>query len=140
MKNVSSLRSVFTVMFLGITFWACGPKPQVGKTDKDDYGCKQPPPNVFTSAGVDIEFAKSTFGKVVVGDIKIKTDPQVVTLASKAATDDQILSYLRCLARNRDGFTNAQIAYLEQMNGFLRTNPSPEQFLEWQGKNPFPKN
>lgn len=40
------------------------PSPQ-----PDLEGCSPPPPDVFTKVGVDINFAQSTYGKVVQGAI-----------------------------------------------------------------------
>ncbi len=111
-------------------------KERVGKTD--DYNCKEPPPDVFTSVGIDINFAKSKFSKVVTGDIDVKVEPEVISLASKAVTDDRIRNYLQCLSRHRDGFTVEQIGYQTILAAFMQTNPSPELFLEWQKENPFP--
>ena len=126
-------------MFLAVILFlqGCAPKPVI-KPTTDDYGCSQPPPDVFTSAGVDLKFAQSTFPKVITGDINIKTNPQVLTLTSKAAKDDQIRSYLRCLSMKRDGYTPEQAAHLDYLSLFMQTNPDAEQFLSWQRDNPFP--
>lgn len=112
-------------------------KPQKSM-EIDDYGCVPPPPDVFRAAGIDIQFAQSTFGKLVVGDINIKTNPQVIALASQAVIDDRIRSYLRCLAIRRDEYTHEQAAYLEALSLFMQTKPNADQFLRWQKENPFP--
>lgn len=113
------------------------PKPVIFPSSYD-FGCNQPPPDVFTKVGIDVHFAKSTFGKIVTGNIDVKSNPQIVTLASKAVTDDRIRSYLRCLAIKRDGYTLEQAAYLERLSAFMATLPSAQQFLEWQKINSFP--
>ncbi len=105
----------------------------------DQYGCSAPPPDVLKTVGIDAKFAQSTFGKVVTGDINISLDPEVVTLASQAMTDERIRSYLRCLAIKRDGFTPEQQTYLEEMYGFLGIKPSPDRFIEWKKLHPFPR-
>ncbi len=115
---------------------ACAPTPQIEM--KEDAGCLRPPPDVFTQAGVDVTFAQSTWGKVVTGELKVKTDPKVVSLASNAATSDRISGYLRCLAIKRDGFTPEQAAYLERMLQFSKASPTAEQFQKFQDTNPFP--
>ncbi len=139
MRTLKSLRIVFIIVWGVNLFLACGPKVVKHQIDEHDYGCKQPPASVFTSAGVDINFAKSTFGNVVIGDINIKTEPEVIALASKAATDAQIKSYLRCLLIKRDGYTPEQAAYFDQINAFLQTKPTTEQYKDWHEKTPFPK-
>lgn len=121
-----------------ITYAGCSPKgiqPQGGES----HGCKEPPPDTFTSVGIDARFAQSTFGKVVTGDVDVKTNPSVLSLASKAVIDARIKDYLRCLAINRDRFTPAQAVYLETMNNFFATRPTPEDFMRWQERHPFPE-
>ena len=132
------LLSLLVVIYQGCKPIADKPDPLEPKTDP--YGCVEPPNDVFTSIGVDTKI-KSTFGKVVTGDIDIKTDPQVFTLASKAVTDARIRDYLRCLAIHRDHYTNEQAVYLDQSISFMQTNPppTPDQFLSWQRQNPFPR-
>lgn len=116
---------------------ACGPKPVLPPPTVVE-GCPQPPADVFTQVGVDATFAQSTYGKVVVGTIDVKTQPQVVTLLSQAVTDTRVKDYLRCLAIRRDKFTPEQAAYLEQLNSFVATKPTAEQFIQWQREHPFP--
>ena len=101
-------------------------------------GCPQPPHDVFIKTGVDIKFAQSTYAKAVVGAIDVKTTPEVVTLLSQAASEARMRDYLRCLAIKRDGFTREQAAYLDIFNAFVATKPNPDQFTQWQQKNPFP--
>ena len=108
--------------------------------DIDKYGCVQPPSSIFTSAGIDLHFAKSTFGKIVIGNIDLSSNPQVISLATKAVTNDRIKSYLRCLAIKRDGYTQQQAVYLEELSAFMSTKPTSKEFISWQKANPFPVN
>ena len=103
------------------------------------FECDRPPADVFTATGIDFQFAESTFGKVVTGDIKVKSNPQVIALASQATIDYRIRSYMRCLAIKRDGFTHEQAAYFDLLAGLLSTKPTTENFLKFQEKYPFPK-
>lgn len=105
---------------------------------EDKHGCKEPPPDTFTSAGVDARFAQSTFSKVVTGDVDVKIHPSVVSLASNAARSAHLRDYLRCLAINRDKFNTAQAIYLDNTNAFLETKPTPEAFMQWQQMYRFP--
>jgi hypothetical protein len=130
-----AIGSVLAIIILG-----CEPKPVISPPPtQDTFGCVAPPPSVFTQAGVDITWAKSNFGKVVIGDLSIKTDPKVITLVSQAASDFQITSYLECLARNRDHYNNDQIAYLHMFNAFVSTKPTADQLATWQKDHPYPK-
>lgn len=117
---------------------SCAPKAARVTGETDQFGCKEPPPSVFTAAGIDAEFAQSKFGKIVTGDINLKTNPEVISLASKAVTDSRITSYLRCLAIHRDGYTQEQAAYLEELTSFMRTGPTAEEFIKWKSEYPFP--
>ncbi len=122
----------------GITVLGCFAPRQVRSPSGQSTPCDEPAAYVFTAAGIDARFAKSTFGQIVTGDIDIKSDPRVISLASQAATDERIRAYLRCLAIHRDHYTHAQTAYFESLSGFLTTKPSAAQFIEWQSANPFP--
>lgn len=123
-------------MFLCV---GCAPSPaRPLQPDMDKYGCNVPPPDVFTSAGISVDFAQSTWGKVVTGDIKVASDPKVISLASQAATDARIQDYLQCLAINRDHFTVDQVTYMRTMASFMSIKPTAAEFTEWQRNNPFP--
>lgn len=116
----------------------CAPK-HIPAPKEIDHGCERPPEYVFTAAGIDIEFARSTFGKVVTGDISIKANPQIFSLANKAVLDERIRNYLRCLLIKRDGYTPEQALYFDELSAIMRTNPTAREFLEWKKTNPFPK-
>ena len=116
----------------------CAPKGEVPPHGEDHYGCKEPPPDSFTSAGVDARFSESTYGKVVTGTVDFKTLPAVVSLASQATRDARINNYLQCLAIKRDGFTHAQVIYQQDTTAFLSTNPTAEEFMKWKQHHPFP--
>jgi len=134
-KWIVLMKSICLILLI---FSACSPKP-IARGEPDAYGCIAPPASTFASVGADISVAQSTIGKVVTGDIKIKTQPEVINLLSKSVVDQELLSYLRCLAINQNKFTPEQAAYLESMFRFSATNPSPGQFQKWQDSNPFPK-
>ena len=138
-KGLSKIFQFLIASFLLIAIISgCSPKAVHPEKDKDDFGCNPPPPDVFTSSGIDIKFAELTFNKVLTGKVNIKTDPQLLTLTSKALTDDRIQSYLRCLSIKRDGYTREQAVYFDNLAAFMRTNPNSDQFIAWQNKNQFP--
>lgn len=131
------LRRIQWVFAACFAYAGCAP---VGEhpLGEDKYGCNVPPPDTFTSAGVDVRFAQSMFGKVVTGDVNVRTNPSVVSLVSQAVRDARIRDYVRCLSINRDKFTHEQVLYLDTMTAFMTTSPSPEAFLKWQEMNRFP--
>jgi hypothetical protein len=77
-------------------------------------------------------------GKVVLGGTTLNTDPGVVSLLTEGAMDMRLRSYLRCLAMHQEGFTAEQGVYLEQLWGYLTTNPTAEEYQSYVEKNPFP--
>lgn len=135
----TGIRSCLLLIMLAsyIACAGCSPKAELSG-DGESYGCKEPPPDTFTSVGIDAHVAQSTFAKVVTGNVDVKTNPSVVSLASKAARDSRTRDFLRCLALNRDKFTHDQVIYLDNMNAFLATNPTPENFMKWKESYPFP--
>ena len=128
--------ALLTPCLLILAVQGCGPKPITSSSQ--DSGCTAPPADVFTQTGIDLEFAQSTFGKVVTGDLSVTTNPEVVSLASQAASDERMRTYLRCLAIKEQGYTQEQAAFLDLQAAFLATNPTPEQLMQWQQENPFP--
>jgi hypothetical protein len=96
-----TIKYCFLVLLLLDVFFYSGcvstPIPvKPGESKVGLYGCPEPPPSVFTAAGVNAELMKSIADSIVVG--KFSITPEVFSLASKAVADEQIRSYLRCLA------------------------------------------
>ena len=125
------------ILSMGVSL-ACNLTKPVPYGGLDDYGCNIPPESVFTTNGIDISFAQSTFEKVITGDVTFKTNPQVISLASQTVRDAELRTYLRCLALNRDKFTPEQIAYFENLSAILATDPTTKEMLSWSENNPFP--
>jgi len=134
-------RQLLPLLILLATFLnvGCHPAPVQVSFEKDQFGCPIPPPDVFTQAGVDFSFAKSTYKDLVFGGVDIKTNPQVVTLASKAVTDSRIRDFMRCQTIHRDKFSPEQAAHMDMFNGFLSCNPTPDHVIQWQKNYQFPK-
>jgi uncharacterized protein YjbI with pentapeptide repeats len=132
------ISNALIAFMLLIYLHACAPVPVSShKSELDEYGCTVPPPDTFTSTGLDVRFAQD-ITKVVTGEINIKTEPKAQTLITTAANDDRMMGYLRCLMIRRDKFKPEQVAYFEQLTRFSRTNPSPDAYQKWMNDNPFP--
>lgn len=130
---------MISCIIICIYLWSnCSPKPIPNVNITDQYGCKEPPASAFTAVGIDVDFAQSKFGQIVTGDLNVKTNPEVISLAGKAITDSRISSYLRCLAMHRDGYSKEQAAYFDDLTAFISTQPSAEAFITWKKENPFP--
>jgi hypothetical protein len=104
----------------------------------DSNLCPVPPPDIFSSVGIDFEIAQAQFGKTSLGGIKIKDDPQIISLASKAANDDRIWAWYSCLEELRNGYDKCQVAWISRSRNFLKLNPSPDQYLKFLKEEPFP--
>jgi len=75
------LERMLCILF-GVCLWiSCNPKTVDNTSKVDQFGCNEPPPDVFTSVGIDADFAQSKFGKIVTGDINLRTNPEVISLA-----------------------------------------------------------
>lgn len=118
---------------------AIAENPPMPAPTPDLYGCVAPPSAVFTKLGVDISVASASYSKLVLGKIDVKTDPGVIDLVGKASREATVRDYLRCLAVARDKFTLEQASYTDRFNAFMATNPTPDQFIQWQKENPFPR-
>jgi hypothetical protein len=105
----------------------------------DSFGCNPPPSAVFTKLGLDVSVASATYSDLLLGKIDVKTDPVVIDLVGRASREATVRDYLRCLALARDKFTAEQASYTDRFNAFMVTSPTPEQFIQWQKDNPFPK-
>ncbi len=104
----------------------------------DQYGCPPPPEPTTQTLGIEASLASVKILKLALGELSVKTDPNILELASKTATDAYARSYIRCLALARDHFTSEQVAYLDVLNAFLTTKPTADQFIAWQDKHPSP--
>lgn len=118
--------------------WSTGCAPTAYTITSDAHLCPLPPPQVFSSVGVDIQVAKLMFGTLTTEGAGFKIDPKVISLASQAAQDEQIWAYLFCLEDMRKGYTKSQTAWFRRSRDFLKTNPTSEMFMAWQTNNPFP--
>ena len=140
-SHVLNIRLIILLHFIfaSVFYSACSPKP-VATPPPDDFGCQPPPPDVFLAANVNVRFVQSTFSDFVTGGVDLGVMPEVISLASQAAIDTRITSYMRCLAIKRDGYSQEQAAYFDHHTAFMATKPTTELYLEWMQTNPFPGN
>jgi hypothetical protein len=105
----------------------------------DHNGCIPPEPGTLGKLGIDASLLNFKYQRVAIGALSVKTDPQVVDLLTRATRDASVRSYLTCKAIKEDGYNQEQAVYLNQMNAFMATSPTADQFIQWQDKNPFPR-
>lgn len=136
------IRSRISLFYLVLATWlvsaACSPRA-VPTGGLDEYGCPKLPPDTFTSAQVDVSSRIDAFQNLMKGEVDVKSDPRVLSLASQAARDSFSRDKIRCLAMRRDKYTPAQAMHLDDRTAFLSTNPNPDQYLNWSKMNPFPE-
>ena len=119
---------LFILLVFCMLAFGCAPKPVITKEDR--YGCKEPPPTIFTSAGIDVSFGSILFRELSLGNVNIKTDPEIISQATELTQHLIVRDYIRCLAMHRDHYDQEQIIYLDTMNSFLQTKPKPEEFIK----------
>lgn len=111
------------------------------KTSKIHPNCPEIPATTFEKVGLDATAGALQFGKLVtVGELTVKTDPQIISGISQSVRDDQITDALICAAKERGELkTYEQIAHAWKVARFFaRTNPTPAEAMEFFKQNPFP--
>jgi hypothetical protein len=116
---------------------ATRPAPPPTQPTIDKWNCNVPPPTVFTSVNVTADVS-AAYSSLASGKIGASIDPRLISLLSQAVQDQQITSYLRCLAINRDHYTNDQALYLEVFNDFIATKPTAAEVIAFRSSTPFP--
>jgi len=89
----------------------------------------------------EVELAGLNVGDFALGKIDFKAKPELRELMTKAASDLTLVQYLKCVAVARgeiDKDSLEQKDHIENKFYFMRSNPTPEQILQWQRDNPFP--
>lgn len=114
---------------------------QTVKTSKIHPNCPAIPATTFEKVGLDATAGALQFGKLVtVGELTVKTDPQIISGISQSVRDDQITDALICAAKERGELkTDEQIAHAWKVARFFaRTTPTPADAIEFFKQNPFP--
>jgi hypothetical protein len=106
--------------------------------EKGSFGCPLPSPAAIEKTGVDIKVLESKVGAYVFGGVTVIATPGVERLASEAMVDAEIRAYLRCVQSHNTTMTLEQVSYFNKMNAYLRSNPLPDQWLQWHREHPFP--
>ena len=110
----------------------------------DIYGCSKPTKLYIERSGFEFDLHDSDLLNVItfniIGNVKFKIEPKIIPLLSRAAMDEFIRDYIRCLAKNRDRYTKEEIDHICARMDFMKTNPNPEQVKNFIKDNPFPKN
>ncbi|MBX3326724.1 MAG: hypothetical protein U0223_03330 [Nitrospira sp.] len=103
--------------------------------------CPEIPATTFKAVGLDARAGSLKFGQLVtVGEISIKSDPQIISGISQSVRDDQTTDALICAARDRGELkSEEQIAHAWKVARFYnRTNPTAEDAIKFHKENPFP--
>ncbi len=110
------------------------------KTVKIHQNCPEIPATTFEKVGLDAKAGALQFGKLVtVGELTVKSDPQIISGISQSVRDDQVTDALVCAAKERGELkTDEQIDYAWKVARFFRTNPTPVNAMEFYKQFPFP--
>src|SRR5438093_2416414 len=87
----------------------------------------------------DVIIAETYFEKFVRGNLDPIKDDQAFRVYSQILKDQGVQDYFACRAV-RSGYivTQAQAKYINSKIDFMKTTPTPGQYVEWELKNPFP--
>src|SRR5437870_408939 len=85
-----------TTQALGVMAILLGCSPTAQLSTIDELGCPKPAPSVFTQSSFDATVGSSTFGKVITGNVALKISSSVTDLMSKAARNEELISWLIC--------------------------------------------
>ena len=131
------LKKFILCCVLLVTFTHC---VQPVKTVKIHPNCPEIPATTFEKVGLDAKAGALQFGKLVtVGELTVKSDPQIISGISQSVRDDQITDALICAARERGELkTDEQIDYAWKVARYFRTNPTPADAMEFYKQFPFP--
>ncbi|MEO7858881.1 MAG: hypothetical protein ABIU05_00315 [Nitrospirales bacterium] len=111
------------------------------KTVKIHPNCPEIPATTFEKIGLDAKAGALQFGNLVtIGELTVKSNPQIISGISQSVRDDQITDDLICAAKERGELkTYEQIAHAWKVARFFgRTTPTPAEAMEFYKQNPFP--
>jgi hypothetical protein len=97
MQLSNILKKAITCCALVAAFTHC---VQPVKTSKIHPNCPEIPATTFEKVGLDATAGGLQFGKLItVGELTVKTDPQIISVISQSVRDDQITDALICAAK-----------------------------------------
>jgi hypothetical protein len=130
------VRQLLILSLLVLAAAACVRAVTTPRPTIDELGCAVPPPTVFQRVGTTAELAKATIGKTDIAGAKVAVTPDVISLVSQAALDEQLAAYYHCRALKALSPDDAQ--WLMELTAFAKTRPSAEQMASWQREHPAP--
>lgn len=110
----------------------------LGKNSLDCDG----PPQVGVLNKQELTLAGAKFREFSLGQIDYKSQPDLVELMTKIASNLLLVNYLICDSLRRgdiDQNDPVQVDHIRRFWAFMVSDPSPEQVSLWQKENPFPK-
>lgn len=131
------MRHVLINFVLAVVMSGCAHEVQMVKLHPN---CPEIPATTFKAAGLDATAGSVKFGQLVtLGEISIKSDPQILSGVSQGVRDDQQSGALICDSRARGELkTDEQVAYAWKAARFHRTNPTADEAIRFYRENPFP--
>ena len=131
------MRHALMIFVLVVVTSGCAHEVQMVKLHRN---CPEIPASTFKAAGLDATAGSLKFGQLVtLGEISIKSDPQILSGISQGVRDDQQSGALICDSRERGELkTDEQVAYAWKAARFHRTNPTADEAIRFYRENPFP--
>lgn len=131
------MRHGWILCILGIAFTGCTHEVQKVRIHPN---CPEIPATTFKTAGLDAKAGSVKFGQLVtLGEISIKSDPQIISGVSQGIRDDEQTRALICDSKERGELrTEEQVAYAWKVARFHRANPNSDDVIRFYRENPFP--
>lgn len=126
----------YLAALLAFTSCALGTPPVVSTPAHPDprYPKCERPTNV-TLNEVDLKTATTEIGTVKIGAVEYKSTPKLAEIVSAGGNNSLIVDYLLCIATESGEIAkndHNDLAYLREYFGFLSSNPTAAEQLEWQ--------
>jgi hypothetical protein len=133
----SQMHHVLLILVFAVTFAGCAHEVQMVRIHPK---CPEIPATTFKAAGLDATAGSVKFGQLVtLGEISIKSDPQIISGVSQGVRDDQQTRALICDSKERGELkTEEQVAYAWKVARFHRANPNSDEVIRFYRENPFP--
>jgi len=131
---------IILAFVLGAASMNCSPRIEKVEMVKLHPNCPEVPATTFEKTDVDMQARSLKFGELVtLGEIAVKSDPQIISGVSQGLRDEQWRTAEICAAKERGELkTPEQIAYARQVAMFVGTNPTAAEMMEFYKQFPFP--
>jgi hypothetical protein len=116
---------------------ACVHAINISEPDRET-GCTLVVPPAVASPTIKAGEIKAQVDSTLVSASGIDISSSITKLWPDASVQQGVDSYIECQVQRRNGLNQKQLNHFRSHRDFLRTNPTPDQLLLWESRNPFP--